>query len=105
MAKFSTVIGYAEQIETTPGVWEEQIVEYKHIGELVRAISKITTSENLNDDINVSTEISIIANTYANKHYTSMRYIEYMGAKWKITSIEPKYPRLILTIGGLYNGN
>jgi hypothetical protein len=33
-----------------------------------------------------------------------MRYVEWMNARWKITSIDVKRPRVILTIGGVYNG-
>ena len=106
MNKFSGYIGYAKQVETAPGVWEEQITEYKHTGDLVRPFgSRMATSEELNDNLNVSTQISIMANPYANNHFTSMRYVKFMGAKWKISNVEPKYPRLLLTIGGLYNGN
>ena len=82
---------------------EEKITEHEHCGEVVRNTSKLVTSDNLNDNVDVNTEISIIADTYAIENFSSMRYIEYMGAKWKITTVEPKYPRLILSIGGLYN--
>ena len=103
MAKFSGYIGYAELVETSSGIWEEQITEHKHYGELVRNTSRLSTSQNLNDNVDITSEISIMSDTYAIKNYCSMRYIEYMGAKWKIKSVEPKYPRLILTIGGAYN--
>lgn len=103
MPKFFGKIGYAELAETSPGVWEEKITEHEHYGEVVRNTSKLVTSDNLNDNVDVNTEISIIADTYAIENFSSMRYIEYMGAKWKITTVEPKYPRLILSIGGLYN--
>lgn len=103
MPKFFGKIGYAELAETSPGVWEEKITEHEHYGKVVRNTSKLVTSDNLNDNVDVNTEISIIADTYAIENFSSMRYIEYMGAKWKITTVEPKYPRLILSIGGLYN--
>lgn len=103
MAKFYGKIGYAETVETAPGVWEEQIVEREHSGDFVRNTSKLVTSENLNNDVDVSTEISIVSDPYAVQHYMSIRYVEYMGAKWKVTSVEIKYPRLILAVGGLYN--
>ncbi len=104
MAKFYGKIGYAMTKETTPGVWVEEIVERSYYGDVIRNIRRLQGSENLNDDINVSNEISIVADAFANQNFHSMRYVEYMGAKWKVSSVEVKYPRLILNIGGVYNG-
>lgn len=104
MAKFYGKIGYAMTKETTPGVWVEEIVECSYYGDVIRNIRRLQGSENLNDDINVSNEISIVADAFANQNFHSMRYVEYMGAKWKVSSVEVKYPRLILNVGGVYNG-
>lgn len=104
MAKYYGIIGYAETAETEPGVWEEQITERKYYGDFTRNTSKFQTSGGVNDDINVSNEISIVADPYAIQNFCYMRYVEYMGTKWKITNAEVKYPRLILSIGGVYNG-
>ena len=104
MNKFYGKIGYAISEETVPGVWVEQIVERSYYGDVIRNIRRLQSSENLNNDINVSNEISIVADAFANQNFHSMRYVEYMGTKWKVSSIEVKYPRLILSIGGVYNG-
>ena len=104
MAKFYGPIGYAESIEKEPGVWEDLITERGYFGELIRNTRRLETSNNLNDNINVSNEISIVADEFANQHFNSMRYVEFAGVKWKITSIEVRHPRLILTVGGVYNG-
>lgn len=104
MAKFYGKIGYAITKETTPGVWVEEIVERSYYGDVIRNIRRLQSSENLNDNINVSNEISIVADAFANQNFHSMRYVEYVGAKWKVSSVEVKYPRLILNIGGVYNG-
>lgn len=103
MAKFYGEIGYAKIVETEPGVWEEQIVKRNYYGDIIRNTRNLQTSDNVNDNINISNEISIVADPYANENFHSMRYVYFMGAKWKITSVEVKYPRLILSIGGLYN--
>lgn len=105
MAKYYGVIGYAETVETAPGVYEEQITERNYYGELVRNTRRLQTSDQVNDNINIANEISIIADPFAAQNFHAMRYIEFMGAKWKITNVEVRYPRLILTIGGLYNGD
>lgn len=103
MAKFYGAIGYAETVETTPGVWKEQITERKYYGELIRNTRRLQTADQLNDNINVANEISIVADPFAIHNFHSMRYVEFMDAKWKISSVEVRYPRLILTVGGLYN--
>jgi hypothetical protein len=104
MAKFYGAIGYAVSKEITPGIWKEQIEERKYCGDLLRNSSQYQTSDKLNDDVNISNEVSIIADPFAYQNFYSMRYIELMGSKWKITKVEVQYPRLILTIGGVYNG-
>lgn len=104
MAKFYGVIGYAETAETTPGVWTEQITERNYYGDLIRNSRRLQTADQLNDDINISNEISIVADPFAYENFHSMRYVEFMGTKWKITNVEVQYPRLILSVGGVYNG-
>ena len=104
MGKWFGRIGYAEQLETIPGVWEEKIVERDYYGDVVRNYRKLESSGEVNDNINVSMEISIVADPYAIQNFHAMRYIEYMGSLWKLSNVEVNYPRLILQIGGLYNG-
>lgn len=104
MAKFYGVIGYAVTKETAPGVWTEEIAEQSYYGDLTRNMRRLQDSGDLNDDINVANEISIVADPYANANFHSMRYVAFMGAKWKISKVEAQYPRLILTLGGVYNG-
>lgn len=103
MAKFYGAIGYTETVETTPGVWEEQITERNYYGDLIRNTRGLQSTNQLNDNINVANEISILADPFAYQNFHSMRYVEFMGAKWKISNVEVKHPRLILTVGGLYN--
>lgn len=107
MAKFYGIIGYAETIETdpinSPGVWEEQITERNYYGDLIRNSRRLQSSQYLNDDINIANTLSVLADPYAVQNFHSMRYIEFQGAKWKISDVEVQYPRLLLTLGGLYN--
>lgn len=104
MAKFAGVIGYAETVETAPGVWEEQIAERQHFGDWIRNTRRLQPTDQLNDNINISNELSIIANPYAMNHFHKMRYVKYLGTAWKISNVEVRYPRLILSVGGEYNG-
>ena len=104
MPKFYGNIGYAISKETAPGVWVEDIVEHKYSGDIYRNTRKLQSGNQVNDSIDISNEISILSDPFANENFHSMRYVTYMGAKWKVSSVEVRYPRLILTVGGLYNG-
>lgn len=104
MAKYYGAIGYAETVETKPGIWKEQITERMYSGDLLRNSRRFQSADKLNDDINISNELSIVADPYANQNFHLMRYAEFMGTKWKITDIEVQYHRLRLTLGGEYNG-
>ena len=102
MAKYFGKVGYVDQVETSPGVWEEKVTEREYYGDVVRNTRKLESSGNFNDNINVSMEISIVADPYAIQNFHAIRYIEFMGSLWKIYNVEVNYPRLVLTIGGLY---
>lgn len=103
MAKFYGAIGFAETVETDPGVWEEKIVEHGYSGDLIRNIRRLEPASSVNDNVNITNEISIVADPYAEQNMYAMRYVVFKGSKWKISSVEVNYPRLLLTIGGLYN--
>ena len=104
MAKFYGNIGYIKTVEVDPGIWEEQTIEEPAYGDLIRNTSRYQSSGGVNDDININNNISIIADPFANENFQHMRYVVFMGTKWKITNIEVQYPRLILSLGGVYNG-
>ena len=105
MTKFYGNIGFIETVEIEPGVYRPQDTVISYFGEWVRYSSKFTiSSDSSNDDKDVANELSIVADPYANQHFSDMRYVEYGGVKCTITAVKPQYPRLILTIGGLWNG-
>lgn len=104
MAKYFGKIGFAETVQTRPGIWQEQITEREYYGDVNRNSRRLQSTDQINDNINVSNEISIIADPYANENFHAIRYVEFMGAKWKTSYVEVRFPRLVLTLGGLYNG-
>lgn len=105
MAKFSGKVGYIKTIETEPGVWEETAIEKQYYGDLVKDTSRYTSGESTNDNITISNSISIVADKFACENYQHMRYVTFMNAKWKISNVEIVYPRITLTLGGLYHEN
>ena len=105
MAKWHGKVGYVTNVETEPGIWSAVATEKLYSGDTLSNRIQNVNSNKVNDDFTVANKISIIADPFATQNFHAMRYIEFMGAKWKITNVEVRYPRLILTIGGLYNGD
>lgn len=104
MAKFCGKIGYFTSVEKEPGLWVDDYVERQYYGDISRSANSFSQSSGVNDDISLNNSISIVADPYANENFQHMRYIEFKGTKWKITNAEVQYPRIILTVGGVYNG-
>lgn len=106
MAKFYGTIGYAVSTEIRPGVWSNDITERKYFGDVIRNSSRwSTSSESTNDDLTINNQISIVSDPFADQYFYAIKYVEYMGVRWKVTNVEVRqYPRLLLTLGGVYNG-
>ena len=103
MAKFAGKIGYAETIETAQSVWEDRITPFPYYGDVISKNQKWENSQGVNDNTNINNRISIIADEKALKDFHLMRYVEWNGVKWKIINIDVRPPRLIISIGGVYN--
>ena len=105
MAKWHGKIGFIKQVEQQPGVYVNETIERNYCGDLIRnSRGWSNSSEGTNDNLTINNQISIIADSFASGNSSFMKYVEIMGGKWKITNIEINYPRLLLTVGGIYNG-
>jgi hypothetical protein len=104
MARFFGRVGYGEPVETTPGVWADEMIEKSYYGDVVRNSRELRPGEYLNDDLSVQNSISIVADAYANEHFFAIRYVEWAGTLWTISSVEVQSPRLLLRLGEVYNG-
>lgn len=104
MAKWYGKVGYITTEETEPGIWEPKVTERPYFGDSLKITSKWVASGNLNDDLNVANQISIVADPFAYQNFSAIKYVEFMGVMWEVSSAEVQYPRLILTMGGVYNG-
>lgn len=105
MAKYYGSVGFLKTYESeeSPGDWISEIVEKQYYGEVLRHRRSWQNSGQLNDDITINNEISIIADPYAYQNLHEIRYVTWLGTKWKVTNIDVQYPRLNLSIGGVYN--
>lgn len=104
MAKFYDAVGYAESYEVRPGVWVDQIIEIPYFGDVVRNTRRLSDGQGLNNDLSVGNTISIIADPYALEHFHAIRFVKWAGTRWTVTEVEVKRPRLLLKLGGVYNG-
>lgn len=104
MSRWFGVVGYGITSETSPGVWTLNVLEYPYYGDLNRQKTSPMQGEGLNDDIELRNDVSILADAYAYQNYASIRYVTIMGVRWKVKSVEVQRPRLVLSIGGVYNG-
>jgi hypothetical protein len=106
MAKFYGEIGYGESVETpaNSGVYVDEITELPYFGDVIRNTRKLESGESLNNDITVGNSISVIADEYAIEHFFAVRYVRWAGTLWTVTTVEVRSPRLILSLGSVYNG-
>lgn len=97
-------IGYVVTEQTRPGVWAPKEVKRFYYGDVIQNTRRLQSAGQTNDNIIISNSVSIVADPYATDNFHNIKYVKYMGAKWKVTDIKVQYPRLLLTLGGVYNG-
>lgn len=102
--KFNGKIGFYEgTTETVPSVYKPVIKELPYKGDILNNVRKFQETQNQNDTLTISNRISILSDLYCIKHWMSIRYVLWNGIKWKVISVDVSYPRVILTLGGIYN--
>jgi hypothetical protein len=102
--KFYGPVGYGRSVNTAPGVWKDQITEVEYYGDVVRNTRQLREGQQLNDDITVGNSISIVADASANEGFANIRYVKWQGTYWTVSAVEAQGPRILLTLGGVYNG-
>lgn len=105
MAKYFGKIGFEITSTDDYGVTTSKVRELNYTGDIIGQTNRWETSDKLSDDLTVNGKISVVADSFLYDNIGAMKYVVWMGVKWKIRSIEPLRPRLILTVGGVYNEN
>lgn len=105
MAKFYGKVYYGETVEREdyPGNWTTKLVSKEYFGDVTKVSRRLEANDKVNDDIVINNVISVVADAYAMEHFSAIRCVEWMGALWKVSSVEVSPPRLILNLGGVYN--
>lgn len=104
MAKWYGIIGYDVPTETKPGVWGHKITERNYYGDAIDPGRRVQSADQLQDHLIVQNTLSIVADPFALDSFQYIRYASFMGANWEVSHVKVQYPRLILTLGGIYNG-
>src|SRR5919112_4363172 len=99
MTRFYGPVGYGEQVEKAPGIYEDVITERIYIGDVERNTRNLKDGQSVNDDLSVNNSISIVADAYANEHFYAIRYVKWSGVLWKVTEVTVQSPRLIFRLG------
>lgn len=107
MNRFHGVVGYVVQMEDPPDsdIWKEKKITKEYFGEIVKEQRGWTSSHSTIDDLTVMNKIRILADDFAFQNCSAIRYVNWMGCDWKVVSTEIDHPRIVLTLGGVYNGN
>lgn len=104
MARFHGEIGFGVTVDVGGGVWEDTVVERSYFGDVVRNTRQLTEGESVNDNLSLNNSISVVADAYANEQFFAIKYVKWAGALWKVSQVEVQSPRLLLKLGGVYNG-
>lgn len=102
--KFYGEIGYGHAVETAPGVHRDEIVAKQYYGDVIKSVRRLEPGESVNDNLVIANVLSIVADAYLSEHFHAIRYVRWAGACWIVTTVEVQPPRLILRLGGVYNG-
>lgn len=105
MARFFGSVGFnAGTVQTSPGVYDNTITERSYYGDVVRDTRRLDEVDKVNLDLSIGNSISIVADAFAHENFHAIRYVSWMGKCWIVTEVNVEHPRLILRMGGLYNG-
>lgn len=102
--RFFGKVGYQIETEDTDSVWVKTMVAKSYFGDVIRNNTRRDTGDTINDQIDINNRISIVADPFAFENFQNMKYVEWLKQLWNIKSIELQPPRIILEVGGVYNG-
>lgn len=104
MAKYKGIIGFVSNEEIEPGITEDVVTEKKYRGDILKNNQRFNVGTTTSGELKITNQFSIVGNSYAFDHVSDIRYLEWRGNRWVVDTVDIEYPRLVMTIGGLYNG-
>lgn len=104
MARYCGLTGFSSTVETAPGVWEDIITERKYYGDISKDFRKSSDENKIIRDVSINNLFSIVADPFAFENLEFIKYVKYLGIAWTVESVEVQYPRLLISVGGRWNG-
>ena len=104
MARYCGKIGFSISKETAPGIYEDDITERTYYGDVVKDLRKENRTDKIVRDVTISNSFSVVADPFAFENFQFIKYLKYMGVAWNVESVEVQYPRLLISVGGIWNG-
>ena len=103
--RFYGKIGFSITSENPEGsgIYVPTITERYYKGNVISYSKRYENSNEVNDNLNLSNKISIIIDPFIQQNLQSICYVEFLGTLWKVKSVDVQYPRLVLSIGDVYN--
>lgn len=107
MNRFYGVVGYIQQVEDPPDSdkWKEVTTTREYFGEIVKENRRWEPGDSTIDNLTVTNKIRILADDFAFQNCSAIRFVRWMGCDWKVVNAEVDHPRIVLSLGGVYNGN
>lgn len=104
MARFSGIVGFSEgQKETAPGVWTDSYIERRMTGAVIRAATNLINDQTMNTNLQADNNLSVVGDQYSFENFSNIRYVIWMGQKWHVSSVEVQRPRIVISLGSVFN--
>jgi hypothetical protein len=102
--KVSGIIGFEYTENTGHGVWKKGTTKKKYYMDINRVSwYNRESQQTVNGTFIIQNTISVLLNPFLLDHYTQIKWLEFQGTKWKVSSVSLEEPhRLILSVGERY---
>ena len=95
-------IAFSGQVETEPDSFEERLIKKKFMGDMLRSHNINDSNTNINIDVSLSNQLSVLLDPFLQNNFHKIVYVEFMGTKWTVSSVDIQDRRLLITFGKLY---
>lgn len=104
--KYSGLAGFEKKHnEVRPGVLQNQIKEVRIKGDVINYGHSLNPTQGSDQqDVHIRNRLSIVMNPYLRDNFSSLVYVIFMNVKWEVSSFTINGPRVIIDLGGVYNG-
>ena len=103
--KFYGAVGYSSNsYDPDTGISGEVVTEKSYYGDVLQNSRRYEGSDVINQNLTLENKFSILADEHAFQHFHDIKYVRWAGGVWQVTKVDVQRPRLILTVGGVYNG-